>query len=70
MRVAPRLEGERGRRGRKGLGGGDEVDMKENDGFGEALIGLRRLWGVKAAPLLLVLFHAIIEADDSKAPSW
>ena len=70
---APREEGEGGRRGKIGRGGGAVVDIKEKEGFGTALTGLRTLRTSADAPAMLLealaLLHAIMEDDDSNAPS-
>jgi hypothetical protein len=74
MCKAPREEGEGGRRGSTGRGGGVVVDMNENDGLGIALTGLRTLRTSVEAPGMSLedreLFHAIMDEDDSNAPSW
>lgn len=71
---APREEGEGGRSGSTGRGGGVVVDMKEKEGLGTALTGLRTLRTSTEAPGKLLedmeLFHAIMDDEDSNAPSW
>ncbi len=70
MRSAPRDDGDGGRMGRIGRGGGLVVDMWAKDGFGAALTGLRRLRTVAVEPIALSeFFQASMLDDDSNAPS-
>jgi hypothetical protein len=67
--LAPREEGEGGRTGRMGRGGGHVMDIKEKEGFCNVFTGLRRFLTAAVVSRALALFHARMDDDDSNTPS-
>ncbi len=56
--------------GRMGRGGGCVEERKAKDRVGGGFFGLSKLRTAGVTLLPLALFHACIDDDDSKAPSW